>query len=133
MLPIFAALVAASTAVLILAGGFVTSTGSGLSVPDWPNTYGWFMWSFPINNMVGGILTVVVTGVYGVGATGHVCPVIFNDIANPSGSYSTIATPANSYSDITTPSQTYTTITDPSGSWSDVTPNSGSWTPVDDC
>jgi heme a synthase len=56
LLPLFAALVAASTAALILAGGFVTSTGSGLSVPDWPNTYGWFMWSFPINNMVGGIL-----------------------------------------------------------------------------
>jgi cytochrome c oxidase assembly protein subunit 15 len=56
MLPFFAALVAASTAVLILAGGFVTSTGSGLSVPDWPNTYGWFMWTFPIDNMVGGIL-----------------------------------------------------------------------------
>ena len=56
LLPLFAALVAASTAVLILAGGFVTSTGSGLSVPDWPNTYGWFMWTFPIDNMVGGIL-----------------------------------------------------------------------------
>ena len=22
---------------------------------DWPNTYGWFMWTFPIDNMVGGI------------------------------------------------------------------------------
>ena len=55
MLRIFAALVAASTAILILAGGLVTSTGSGLSVPDWPNTYGWFMWTFPLNKMVGGI------------------------------------------------------------------------------
>ena len=55
MLPLFAALVAASTAVLIFAGGLVTSTGSGLSVPDWPNTYGWFMWAFPISKMVGGI------------------------------------------------------------------------------
>jgi cytochrome c oxidase assembly protein subunit 15 len=55
MLPIFAALVAASTAVLIFAGGLVTSTGSGLSVPDWPNTYGWFMWTFPPSKMVGGI------------------------------------------------------------------------------
>jgi len=33
----------------------VTSTGSGLSVPDWPNTYGWFMFSFPLDKMVGGI------------------------------------------------------------------------------
>jgi cytochrome c oxidase assembly protein subunit 15 len=55
MLPIFAAIVAASTALLIFAGGLVTSTGSGLSVPDWPNTYGWFMWSFPLSKMVGGI------------------------------------------------------------------------------
>ena len=55
MLPIFAAIVAASTAVLIFAGGLVTSTGSGLSVPDWPNTYGWFMWAFPVSKMVGGI------------------------------------------------------------------------------
>jgi heme a synthase len=55
MLPIFAALVAASTAILIFAGGLVTSTGSGLSVPDWPNTYGWFMWAFPLGKMVGGI------------------------------------------------------------------------------
>jgi cytochrome c oxidase assembly protein subunit 15 len=55
MLSVFAALVAASTAVLIFAGGLVTSTGSGLSVPDWPNTYGWFMWTFPLNKMVGGI------------------------------------------------------------------------------
>jgi cytochrome c oxidase assembly protein subunit 15 len=51
----FAVLVAASTALLIFAGGMVTSTGSGLSVPDWPNTYGWFMWTFPLEKMVGGI------------------------------------------------------------------------------
>jgi cytochrome c oxidase assembly protein subunit 15 len=33
----------------------VTSTGSGLAVPDWPNTYGYFMFSFPLSKMVGGI------------------------------------------------------------------------------
>ncbi|MGH7198532.1 MAG: COX15/CtaA family protein [Candidatus Omnitrophota bacterium] len=38
------------TFVLIAAGGLVTSTGSGLSVPDWPLSYGQF---FP--PMVGGI------------------------------------------------------------------------------
>jgi heme a synthase len=48
-------LVSASTLLLIAAGGMVTSTGSGLSVPDWPNTYGWFMFSFPVNKWVGGI------------------------------------------------------------------------------
>ena len=55
MLHLFALLVAASTALLIFAGGMVTSTGSGLSVPDWPNTYGWFMFSFPVEYWVGGI------------------------------------------------------------------------------
>lgn len=33
----------------------VTSTSAGLSVPDWPNTYGHFMFSFPFKDMVGGI------------------------------------------------------------------------------
>ena len=40
---------------LIFAGGLVTSTGSGLSVPDWPSTYGRFMFAFPLSDMVGGI------------------------------------------------------------------------------
>ncbi len=52
----YAKLVVASTVLLIAAGGMVTSTGSGLSVPDWPNTYGWFMFSFPMDKWVGGIL-----------------------------------------------------------------------------
>jgi cytochrome c oxidase assembly protein subunit 15 len=55
MLHLYAIAVAVATAVLIFAGGLVTSTGSGLSVPDWPNTYGWFMFSFPLDKMVGGI------------------------------------------------------------------------------
>jgi len=54
-LHLFAVFVAASTALLIFAGGLVTSTGSGLSVPDWPTTYGWFMLTFPLDKMVGGI------------------------------------------------------------------------------
>jgi heme a synthase len=55
MLHLFAVLVAASTFALIFAGGLVTSTGSGLAVPDWPNSYGWFMFTFPAENWVGGI------------------------------------------------------------------------------
>jgi cytochrome c oxidase assembly protein subunit 15 len=51
----FTKLVAASTLFLIFAGAMVTSTGSGLSVPDWPNTYGWTMFTFPISKWVGGI------------------------------------------------------------------------------
>ena len=33
----------------------VTSTGSGLSVPDWPTTYGYNMFTFPLGKWVGGI------------------------------------------------------------------------------
>ena len=46
----FALFTCCSTAFLIFAGGLVTSTGSGLAVPDWPLSYGMF---FP--PMIGGI------------------------------------------------------------------------------
>ncbi len=55
MLHRFAQLVVASTVFLILAGSLVTSTGSGLAVPDWPTTYGWNMFTFPPSKWVGGI------------------------------------------------------------------------------
>src|SRR3989454_5897582 len=55
MLHKFSRYVAASTVLLILAGSFVTSTDSGLSVPDWPTTYGWSMFTFPYSKWVGGI------------------------------------------------------------------------------
>ena len=48
-------LLCATTLLLIIAGGMVTSTGSGLAVPDWPSTYGYFMFAFPLSKMVGGI------------------------------------------------------------------------------
>jgi heme a synthase len=51
----FACFVSASTLLLIVAGGMVTSTGAGLAVPDWPSSYGYFMFSFPWSFMVGGI------------------------------------------------------------------------------
>jgi heme a synthase len=52
----FAKFVAAFTVLLVLAGSLVTSTDSGLSVPDWPTTYGWNMFTFPPSKWVGGIL-----------------------------------------------------------------------------
>jgi heme a synthase len=52
----YAVLVTACTLLLLAAGGMVTSTGSGLAVPDWPNTYGEFMFTYPFEKMVGGIL-----------------------------------------------------------------------------
>jgi cytochrome c oxidase assembly protein subunit 15 len=51
----YAKLVSAATVLLIVAGGLVTSTGSGLAVPDWPTSYGWNMFTFPMKHMVGGI------------------------------------------------------------------------------
>jgi cytochrome c oxidase assembly protein subunit 15 len=51
----YARVLAAATLLLVAAGGMVTSTNSGLSVPDWPTTYGRQMFSFPFSQMVGGI------------------------------------------------------------------------------
>ena len=46
---------ALATVGLIFAGGLVTSTESGLSVPDWPTTYGQNPFTFPVSKWVGGI------------------------------------------------------------------------------
>src|ERR1051325_7394567 len=47
MLHRFAKLLAACTVILILVGSLVTSHDAGLSVPDWPTSYGWNMFTFP--------------------------------------------------------------------------------------
>src|SRR5258708_12887532 len=52
----FTQFVAASTIVLMLAGSLVTSHDAGLSVPDWPTTYGWNMFTFPPSLWVANIL-----------------------------------------------------------------------------
>lgn len=51
----FAAFTALATLCLIGVGGLVTSKGVGMSVPDWPTTYGYNMFLFPISKWVGGI------------------------------------------------------------------------------
>src|SRR4029453_11339574 len=56
MLHRFATFVAGCTVLLVLAGSLVTSTESGLSVPDWPTTYSYNMFTFPPSKWVGGIL-----------------------------------------------------------------------------
>jgi cytochrome c oxidase assembly protein subunit 15 len=43
------------TFLLLFAGGMVTSTNSGLAVPDWPTTFGQNMFLFPPSMMKGGI------------------------------------------------------------------------------
>ena len=51
----FAVATAMATLVLIGLGGLVTSHGVGMAVPDWPTTYGYNMFLFPISQWVGGI------------------------------------------------------------------------------
>jgi hypothetical protein len=48
-------LTALATFPLIFMGGLVTSHGAGMSVPDWPNSYGYNMFTFPPSKWVGGI------------------------------------------------------------------------------
>ncbi len=43
------------TFVLVWIGGLVTSHGAGMAVPDWPNTYGYNMFFFPVSKWIGGI------------------------------------------------------------------------------
>src|SRR2546426_9217513 len=50
-LPRYPVVCACATAILLVAGGLVTSTGSGLAVPDWPLSFGG---GFPA--MEGGVL-----------------------------------------------------------------------------
>ncbi len=51
----FAWFTAGATLLLICSGGMVTSKGVGLAVPDWPTTFGYNMFFFPISKWVGGI------------------------------------------------------------------------------
>src|SRR5678809_1725724 len=51
----FAFFTAISTLFLICSGGMVTSKGVGLAVPDWPTTFGYNMFFFPVSKWVGGI------------------------------------------------------------------------------
>jgi cytochrome c oxidase assembly protein subunit 15 len=51
----FALLTAIATVPLLFMGGLVTSTNSGMAVPDWPTTFGENMFLYPWSKMVGGI------------------------------------------------------------------------------
>jgi heme a synthase len=51
----FAAVAAAATFLLLVAGGIVTSAQAGLAVADWPRSYGYNMFLYPLARMTGGI------------------------------------------------------------------------------
>jgi cytochrome c oxidase assembly protein subunit 15 len=54
-LHLMALVTAGATFPLIFLGGLVTSHGAGMSVPDWPNSWGYNMFTFPPSKWVGGI------------------------------------------------------------------------------
>ena len=54
-LHLIAVLTACATFPLIFMGGLVTSHQAGMSVPDWPNSYGYNMFLFPPRFWIGGI------------------------------------------------------------------------------
>jgi cytochrome c oxidase assembly protein subunit 15 len=45
----------ALTLVLLCSGGLVTSHNVGMAVPDWPNTFGYNMFLFPVSGWIGGV------------------------------------------------------------------------------
>src|SRR5437870_5489488 len=45
-----------ATLLLICSGGMVTSKGVGLAVPDWPTTFGYNMFLFPVSKWICGVL-----------------------------------------------------------------------------
>lgn len=51
----FAWLLAGLTLLLICSGGMVTSKNAGLAVPDWPTTFGYNMFFFPLSQWIGGV------------------------------------------------------------------------------
>ena len=54
-LHVCALLTLTATFLLVCSGGIVTSKGVGMSVPDWPTTYGYNMFLFPVSKWVGGV------------------------------------------------------------------------------
>jgi heme a synthase len=51
----YAVVAAASVSLLVCSGGLVTSHEAGMAVPDWPNTFGYNMFLFPVSRWVGGV------------------------------------------------------------------------------
>lgn len=51
----FALVALAATALLLVAGGVVTGFEAGMAVPDWPSTFGYNMFLYPLARMTGGV------------------------------------------------------------------------------
>ena len=48
-----------ATFVLISIGGIVTSTNSGMAVPDWPTTFGYNMFLYPLSKTISGYIVSI--------------------------------------------------------------------------
>jgi cytochrome c oxidase assembly protein subunit 15 len=53
--PLLSKVALGATFLLVIAGGLVTSHEAGLAVVDWPNSYGYSMFLYPLARMTGGI------------------------------------------------------------------------------
>jgi heme a synthase len=51
----FAVCLAVLILLLICSGGLVTSHEAGMTVPDWPNSFGYNMFLFPVSRWIGGV------------------------------------------------------------------------------
>jgi len=51
----FTRVAVAATLLLVVAGGLVTSHEAGLAVVDWPNSFGYNMFLYPLSRMTGGV------------------------------------------------------------------------------
>lgn len=54
-LAVFAKIAAVAVFFLLIVGGIVTGNGAGLAVVDWPNSFGYNMFLYPLSRMSGGI------------------------------------------------------------------------------
>lgn len=52
---VFTRVAVAATVLLVVAGGLVTSHKAGLAVVDWPNSFGYNMFLYPLSRMTGGV------------------------------------------------------------------------------
>jgi cytochrome c oxidase assembly protein subunit 15 len=55
LINVFSAILTFFVFLLIAVGAMVTSTNSGMAVPDWPTTFGYNMFSFPLSRWIGGV------------------------------------------------------------------------------
>lgn len=53
--PAFVTVAIAATLALIVAGGLVTAFEAGLAVPDWPGSFGYYMFLYPLREMKEGV------------------------------------------------------------------------------